>query len=91
MNTIYKYPVALKHLIEVELPIYAKILHVDFQLGTLMIWAEVDTNSPKVNRVLAVFGTGQELSAPFGKLKYISTAKQGPFVWHIYEIVNERF
>lgn len=78
MKTVYKYRTEG----QVEMPLDAKLLHFDIQGHVLWVWAEVDPTKPKGLRILAIVGTGCPVSEG---LKYVATAQQGAFVWHLYD------
>ena len=86
MRTIWKFDLTLADESHVEMPDNAKILHVDHQppdLGTIQIWAEVETENPKNMRTLFVRGTGHELPSPVAK--YIGTVLASPYTWHVFD------
>lgn len=90
MNTIYKYLLPITDLQGVDLPKGAKILHVGEQEGGISLWAQVDTEAEKENRVFKIVGTGHPIAAgdrPQG-LTFIGTVIQrsAPLVWHIFEV-----
>ena len=83
MNTIYKYPIRSDQNMY-EFPVGATFLHVAFQGDTLCLWALVDSNvSTLETRCISVFGTGHEI--PDEATRYLGTAHQPPYVWHVWE------
>lgn len=70
-----------------QLPANAKPLSWQLQDGNKMLWVELDTDEPNINRVFEIFGTGNELGE--ANKVFIGTVQQNSFVWHLYEIVNE--
>jgi len=76
---ILKYPV---HAVQAtEMPLDAEIVKFDFQNSTPTVWA-VTVDSEKCGlRKLRVVATGQAVPL---RWKYIDTAFDGPFVWHLY-------
>jgi hypothetical protein len=91
-KTIYKYPIQLHSAQHVTLPRGARVLTVNVQLGQLVIWAEVEVDNDGEpteveQRKLYVFGTGHTMLHEENEaLRYIGTAFQGPYVWHVYEV-----
>lgn len=93
MKTIHKYPIKLVDSQAIDMPDGAKILCVQVQNGVACIWAEVDTDAPRIKRVIETYGTGH----PFGGVvpvaiaerKYIGTyqTSDGGYIWHVYERV----
>ncbi len=73
----------------VLLPQGALILDIQYQQDVLMLWALVDPEKPGENRSFVVFGTGWTLSADHS-YKYWKTIQQGAFVWHIFEVIDNR-
>ena len=86
-HVIYKYP--LEEGIgsqQVELPAGARILCAQMQGPSLFLWAIVNPVHPFEHRNFFVVGTGQPF--PEGTASYISTVQQGPFVWHVFEVLS---
>lgn len=83
MRTIYKYPVPVDNCTHThEMPTGSDIKFVS-QQGCPCIWAEVQTDAPKVRRRFRIFGTGHPIPDDF---VYRGTALDVPFVWHVYEL-----
>jgi len=90
MKSVWKFPIGIQRMIqEIEVPKDAKILTVQVQNnGMPCIWAEVETENKPEYRLIAVFGTGNELfSGADGKLVYIGTIQIYDEVFHVYEVV----
>lgn len=87
MKTIHKYTIiGITDNYPVQMPVDAKILHVDMQYGMITLWALVDLSNMFENRYFSVYGTG------FDILKegcYIGTVKEDTFVWHIFEDIRD--
>ena len=91
MRTIYKYDIVAAHDSIIEGPI-TKLLTAQIQNGTIVVWAEVDTEGP--NRKFEVFpiGTGWPLDPPLNRKcvldthTYLSTVQfaGGSLIFHIY-------
>jgi len=85
MKTIFKYPLATVPVIMLHLPKGARFLCVAEQNDAWYLWAEIDPNSPTVERKFLVFGTGQPIPEDIVKW-YIGTIHMhNGYVWHIYE------
>ena len=87
MKTIWKFTLQPDNLV-LEMPLDAKILHVDEQHGSICLWAEVSDDLPKEKRTFEIFGTGHEMIEQMGiSREYIGTAKMqgGMFIFHVYE------
>jgi hypothetical protein len=48
------------------------------------LWAEVPDDTPVQARTFTIIGTGDDVPAG----AYVGTVFDGPFVWHIYEVVT---
>ena len=86
MKTIHKYTIGVIQNCPVQMPVNAKVLHVDMQNSMLTLWALVDLSNKIENRYFSVYGTGHEI------LKegcYIGTVNDGTFVWHIFEDIRD--
>lgn len=67
------------------LPKGAKILTAQVQNGTIVLWSEVDLDRETEPRPIEIVGTGTVVPK---KSVYISTVQDGPFVWHLYELLR---
>lgn len=87
MKTIFKFPIQVTDDQDIEMPSGAKIICVQMQGGEPHIWAEVDSNAPKVKKKIRVFGAGHPMTDDF--LQYIGTFQmmEGRLVFHSYEAV----
>ena len=90
---IYKYPLPIEDVVKITLPYGASILDVQIQHGDPYIWAMVEPDNDPEERVLCIFGTGQEIpmvelhsSSPY--YDYIGTfqMKDGDIVFHVFEL-----
>jgi len=86
MHKIWKYPFGISGNIIISMPKLARILDIQYQNGTLCMWALVDDNDLIVNRFFTVIGTGHNIPDFSHGLEYIKTVQDGPYVWHIFEI-----
>ncbi len=83
MRTVHKFPVTT--VVPISLPPDARVLHFAEQGGRLCAWVELDTAQRTVPRMFQVVGTGHQLHR---NAVYCGTCQQGPFVWHLYELVD---
>lgn len=89
-KVIYKYQLFTTYTQTLELPAGAKILKIHTQYEQPCIWAEVDLDTQeKENRTFITVGTGHTITHP-NVLKYISTYFNGPYVFHVYEELNDK-
>lgn len=85
---IWKFPlIPSRTANEIEMPRGSEILCAGQQGDTPMIWAIVDPEEPKEIRRLHIVGTGHTFEDE--DKMYVGTAFCGPFVWHVFEDVNE--
>lgn len=72
-----------------EIPADARLLSVGILDGELMLWAEVETTSPRQRREFNVFESGESIarSRQACAHKYVASAYSGVFAWHVYEHV----
>lgn len=86
MNTIFKYPLKIRDEVMVEMPRGAVPLSVHAQGEQLCLWALVNTRLDTSPRRFRIIGTGHPIDeAEIGRLTFIGTVLQGPFVWHVWE------
>jgi hypothetical protein len=84
MQTIHKYPLPLESR-TVVMPAGSRILSVQVQKKTAVIWAEVDTGQPLAARDVRVFGTG--LKVDTAGATFIDTVQlnDGNLVLHVFD------
>lgn len=89
MYAIWKFPLSIDPVVDIEMPYRAKLLHVAEQQGSYFVWALVHTGARKVTRRLHIFGTGMEVPEVFNENpdKYVGTFFMlgGQFVWHVFD------
>lgn len=89
---IWKYAVRIddaEH--DLSMPAGANVLHVGQQSKIeVCFWALVVPDAIRVVRRFRVFGTGQPLGNASGVLlDYLGTTLAPPFVWHLFELLDE--
>lgn len=86
--TIYKYPIDIKDVQTVTMPMNSKILTAQVQQGKLCLWAMVDEKNDRTEEhIIEVFGTGHPMiNMP---RNYIGTIQWmgGHLVFHVFERV----
>jgi hypothetical protein len=93
VRTIHKYEISSVGRFSLPLPTSFSPLKVATQGGKAFLWVELDTSDPIKVVDFIVFGTGWDLSANVvdGEWAYhVGTFLEGPWVWHLYEIIKER-
>lgn len=81
---IFKYELPIvTDVITVPMPKNARVITVQNQRGVVTLWAEVDADEPRVNRVFRIIGTGHSFDRT--GLRHAGTVQVGALVWHIYE------
>ena len=88
MQVIYKYPIKMKpgHT-ALRLPKDYKILKLDYDPNNILcIWALVNTENEKVDVDITLVGTGWPIEVNTEIATYIDTIKEGPYVWHAFEV-----
>jgi hypothetical protein len=86
MEQIFKYPIEGGKF-SLTLPAEATFLAAQMQNEQPYFWARVDSDTEKRERHFEVIATGQKFN-PKGKI-YLTTFQQGPFVWHLHEVIDE--
>lgn len=87
MKKVFKYPLEMRDVQQIELPSLSEILTVQAQHGEAMLWALVNPDITSTEmRSIRIAGTGRTLDEPH--LKYISTFQimGGSLVFHAFEI-----
>lgn len=88
MQTIYKYELEIADTQIIRTPIGAKILSVQIQGDSLILWAEHTCGNEEETRVIKLIGTGWSFED--FKKKHLGTILLGPYVWHVYEDLEDR-
>lgn len=83
-RTIWKFPLRVNDVQDIEMPRGATILHVNLQYNTICLWALVDPDATRERRLIAICGTGH--SAPDDG-RYIGSVMMmgGDLVFHVFE------
>lgn len=87
MKRIFKYNLYPGGAGQVWMPSGAKLLAVQKQYGTLVIWAEVEENAPPVWRNFHVYVTGATMAEPRPDETYVGTVQfeDGTTILHVYD------
>lgn len=93
---VWKFPLGIDDIAEVQMPVGAEVLYVDVQEdentgvagdGTRpYIWARVDPNAPMETRRFRFAGTGHPLEENVGKHLRSFQMLGGKLVWHLFEL-----
>ena len=68
----------------VLMPMGARVLTVQDQIGSVCLWALVNDAAKEVERVFRIVGTGHEFDDCLA-YNHIGTVQQDEFVWHVFE------
>lgn len=85
---VYKYNFYPASHFDVLLPEGAKILKADKQGDAYCMWALVDIDAKEQVRHFRWAGTGHDITEPQENLRHVGTFFDGPYVWHIFEILG---
>ena len=98
MRTIWKFPFEVDDDIEIEMPAYSSILHVESQpqyeavLGNEVhrkeqpcLWAIVNSDRPMIKRRFIIVGTGNPMPESHGGHVASFQMHGGKLVWHLFE------
>ena len=88
MAKILKYPISSlfegRDIVSIQLPRDARPVHVDFQHGSLYLWAIVDTDVEEIKyRNFLIIGTGIDLPTD-KRWSYMTSLLTKGYVWHIF-------
>jgi len=86
MRTIWKFDAKFGEIFSVSIPGGGTILSFQTQEMKPVLWVEVYPDEKPIIRRFVLFGTGHELGDM--NLFYIGTTQIGPFVWHLYEVIE---
>jgi len=83
MRTIFKYPLKLIDVQELQTHESTQVMSVQMQEGVICLWAAVDPTLPKCKMFISIVGTGN--AAPqTEQWNYVGTVQQEGFVWHVH-------
>lgn len=84
-NVIYKYDLEIGKTI-LFLGISDRIMDIQAQDGQICMWVMVDLDDRRKSpRTFEVQATGHEFDG--SNLNYLRTVQDGPFVWHVFEVL----
>lgn len=87
MKAIWKFPVMFEDVNSIMMPKGAKVLTVQMQAGSPVIWAIVDPESELVDRRFRLLGTGQHFDDWGDYVQYVGTFQDGGFVGHLFDFL----
>ena len=86
--TVWKFPLRLTEIQEIELSSGARIIKVDVQHGVICLWAWCNPHpeATKVKRRILIVGTGHD-APTYSEADYLGSVltSGGDFVWHVFE------
>ena len=88
MKTIYKYTLQMNCANHISLNKKSEVVKFAIQNNQPCIWVICDTDNITENRIFGIVGTGWKIEE---NMRYIDTAFEGPFVWHLFEQVKSSF
>lgn len=95
MNVIWRFPIDMQEAadnegrIELELPLNARILHLDVQERAPhqpSMWVLLDESRPAVQRTFELVGTGS--STEHTANWHVGSWQQAGYVWHLFEVAS---
>lgn len=86
MKTIWKFPLEVTDVQQIEMPKGAEPISVQVQGGVLCIWAVVDTSRPSEKRTIRTIGTGQPMDEKVAQMKFLGAyqLQDGALVFHVF-------
>lgn len=91
MRTIYRFPVPIRDLFTLELPLGSKFLGAECQARAPhepSMWFLLDPERKQVERTFAVIGTGNPVPDYIQESEHLGTFQmQVGFVWHLFEVL----
>lgn len=82
---IFKYPLKITDIQEIEMPEHAKILTIQTQNTLPCIWARVNPEGTIVKRKIRMYGTGHECECHRDN-EYIGTFQLGSLAFHVFDL-----
>jgi hypothetical protein len=87
---IFKYKIQkIGEIVEIEMPVNAKICDINCQGNELFLWAMVDIHAPLEKTRFVVYGTGWKIDNA-ENLYFIKTVHTPDgFVWHVFSVIDD--
>lgn len=94
MRTIYRFPLPIRDIFTLELPLGSKFLAAECQLRAPhepSMWFLLDPERERVTRTFAVIGTGNPVPEYIQESEHLTTFQMlvGQFVWHLFEVTTD--
>lgn len=86
-KTIWKFEADMTDEFLIQMPVNAKIISAQNQSGKICIWAIVNPENLRENRMFRVYGTGNPFNGDNVNLEFIATIQDRIFVWHLFEVI----
>ncbi len=92
MRRIFKFPLAVDDVQDIEMPAGSAVLTVQAQGEIPCIWASVDSNAPKIKRRFRTYGTGHPMEDDKDFPHYVGTyqLRSGSLAFHVFTDRVER-
>lgn len=85
---VLKFPLELKDVQQIRMPVGTEVVHVHEQHGVPTLWAETPAPAdPGYERTFRLIPTGGTVEAAWGAM-YLGTVRIDWTVWHVYESVR---
>ncbi|MDD5512897.1 MAG: hypothetical protein PHD09_03940 [Candidatus Omnitrophica bacterium] len=86
MKTIWKFPLEIANHQIIESPSKAQFLSIEAQKGVPVVYCLVDTQNPREDIHIYLFGTGEPIDHVKSPLDYLGTVTlENGSVWHIFQ------
>ena len=76
-----------EHVFGIDLPIGAEFMTAAYQGEMPQAWFLCPMDAKSDPRIFLIVGTGWEIHNK-GEWKYLQTLFQGPYVWHLFELLE---
>lgn len=84
--TVWKFPFSIEDDFIVQMPIGARVIHVEVQHGQPCLWAVVNPRAQLVDRWFYLLGTGHPFAVEIA-CRHVGSFLMagGDLVWHVFE------
>ena len=86
-SAVWKYPLEMKDLQHINIPVNAEILSVQVQQGVPTVWALVDPEGAEVDFAFRMVGTGHPIGYGIAHFTFLGTFQLQRImdsVWHVW-------
>jgi hypothetical protein len=87
MQRVLKFKLELEDYSTIQMPARAEVINVDFQYGTLCLWALCEDGDKLVDVTYRIAGTGHPIDEHRNSLLFKGTVRLEALVFHVFQVL----